>query len=61
MPEAKPSDFGRVWKAPIMLGLLSAFGLLSALVGHGFWHWAAWAALAAPILAILCCVARKKK
>lgn len=61
MPDTKPSDFNRVWKTPIVLGLLTAFGLLAALVGHGFWHWAAWAALALPILAILRSVMRKER
>ncbi|AUT47546.1 hypothetical protein WJ968_01415 [Achromobacter xylosoxidans] len=34
-----------VWGAPIVLGLLSVFGLLAALLGTGGWHWASWTAL----------------
>ncbi|SHH47278.1 hypothetical protein [Pollutimonas bauzanensis] len=43
------SAFMRLWGAPIVLGLLTAFGLLAALLGTGWWHWAAWFSLAIPI------------
>lgn len=47
----KPSHFMKVWRAPIALGLLTCFGLLSALLGVGIWQWLAWAALSIPLLA----------
>ncbi|AYD64081.1 hypothetical protein YH64_027120 [Achromobacter sp. LC458] len=34
-----------VWGAPILLGVLSVFGLLAALLGTGAWHWASWITL----------------
>lgn len=34
-----------VWSAPIVLGALSIFGLLAALLGTGLWHWASWLSL----------------
>ncbi|MFJ1299520.1 hypothetical protein ACILG0_06095 [Pseudomonadota bacterium AL_CKDN230030165-1A_HGKHYDSX7] len=34
-----------VWGMPILLGILSTFGLLAALLGTGVWHWASWASL----------------
>ncbi|AZY49363.1 hypothetical protein [Bordetella avium] len=37
--------FWFVWRAPLYLGLLTLFGLLSALLGTGIWHWASWIAL----------------
>ena len=38
---------------PIALALLTAFGLLSALIGDGgIWWWLSWAALAAPLIVI---------
>lgn len=43
------SEFRRVWGMPILLGLLTAFGLLAALLGQGAWHWLAWLAIATPI------------
>lgn len=41
----------RVWGAPLLLGFLTCFGLLAALLGVDVWHWLAWAALAAPVVA----------
>ena len=40
----------RVWGWPALLTGLTVFGLLSALLGTGLWHWAEWAALAVPVL-----------
>ncbi|MDH3065433.1 hypothetical protein QEP16_19035 [Achromobacter insolitus] len=42
-----------VWGAPILLGVLSAFGLLAALLGTGGWHWASWTALAILLVVIV--------
>ena len=39
----------RVWGTPVLLGVLTLFGLLAALLGTGLWHWAAWVTLAIPI------------
>lgn len=41
-----------VWGAPILLGVLSVFGLLAALLGTGGWHWASWTALAILLVVI---------
>lgn len=44
--KSKPGrGFLFVWGAPILLGALSIFGLLAALLGTGAWHWASWTAL----------------
>ncbi|WP_112993092.1 hypothetical protein [Herminiimonas fonticola] len=45
------SNFWFVWRAPIILAILTVFGLLAALLKTGAWHWAAWLALAVPIVA----------
>jgi hypothetical protein len=42
-----------VWGAPIVLGVLSVFGLLAALLGTGGWHWASWTALAILLVVIV--------
>lgn len=42
-----------VWGMPILLGALSIFGLLAALLGTGAWHWASWTALSILLLVIL--------
>lgn len=47
---------------PIVLGVLSAFGLLAALLGTGIWHWSSWIALTIPNLVIIryWCFPRKR-
>ena len=50
----------RIWAIPILLGVLTLFGLLAALLGAGLWHWLAWAALAIPLAAIVRHVLAKK-
>jgi hypothetical protein len=37
-----------LWRMPILLGLLSVAGLLSALIGDGAWDALSWVALGAP-------------
>ncbi|HYG45761.1 MAG TPA: hypothetical protein VEA17_22775 [Bordetella sp.] len=41
-----------IWGAPIVLGVLSLFGLLAALLGTGLWHWASWLSLALLLVVI---------
>lgn len=43
-----------IWKWPILIGVLTVFGLLSALLGQfGLWVWLAWIALSVPLFVIL--------
>ncbi|GFN25590.1 hypothetical protein ADE_12880 [Achromobacter denitrificans] len=42
-----------VWGWPIVLGVLSVFGLMAALLGTGGWHWASWVALALLLAVIV--------
>ena len=42
-----------VWGVPILLGALSIFGLLAALLGTGAWHWASWTALSILLVVIV--------
>lgn len=42
----------KVWRTPLVLGILSAFGLLAALLGDGIWKALAWIALLIPLLII---------
>lgn len=41
----------RVWRVPLVLGLLSALGLASALFSDGIGDWVSWLALGAPVAA----------
>lgn len=42
-----------VWGVPILLGALSIFGLLAALLGTGAWHWVSWTALSILLVVIV--------
>ena len=48
-----PSAAWRVFRAPLLLALLTAAGLATALVGEGGWRWFSWCAMAAPVLLCL--------
>ena len=43
-----------VWTIPVLLGLLTAIGLTSALLGDGIWDVVSWCALALPLVAVVC-------
>ncbi|MFT8897781.1 MAG: hypothetical protein ABF968_12605 [Acetobacter sp.] len=48
-----------VWPWPIALGLLTIFGLLSALLGQqGVWLALSWAALSIPLIVTVICLIR---
>jgi hypothetical protein len=52
MPPAKTAR-GMLWRIfviPVVIGFLSAIGLVAALVGDDIWDWLSWATLAIPIL-----------
>jgi hypothetical protein len=38
----------KLWGMPILLGLLSGIGLISALLEDGLWDWISWLALGIP-------------
>lgn len=44
--------FWFIWGVPIVLGVLSLFGLLAALLGTGVWHWASWISLSILLIVI---------
>lgn len=50
MAVKKYAAMRRLWGAPAVLGVLTCFGLLAALLGVDVWHWLAWAALAMPVV-----------
>lgn len=43
-------SFLHIWTIPLILGFISAIGLLSALNGEGVWDALSWAALAIPLI-----------
>ncbi|MEN3953524.1 hypothetical protein [Iodidimonas sp. SYSU 1G8] len=61
---ARPSgkrSFGQVWGAPIALGVLGSIGLVSALIGDGFYDAASWATLGLPVLVIIWAIMRRTR
>ncbi len=43
-----------VWRWPLLLAVLTVFGLFAALLGqHGAWLWISWVALAVPLAAAM--------
>lgn len=41
-----------IWRMPLVLGALTLFGLLAALLGTGIWHVLSWIAIAVPLLVV---------
>ncbi|ALM83800.1 hypothetical protein [Bordetella sp. N] len=58
---AASHNFWFVWRVPILLGLLTVFGLLAALLGTGAWHWASWLAMTLPLGVVALCLIRPSK
>ncbi|MPZ57193.1 MAG: hypothetical protein GEU91_11995 [Rhizobiales bacterium] len=56
VPERR--NLQRIFGVPALLGLLSAAGLLSALLGDNLWDALSWIALSAPIAVALVYVMR---
>ncbi len=49
-----------IFAVPLLLALLSVFGLVAALTGDGWRDALSWAALASPVAAILWACARRR-
>lgn len=39
----------QIFAAPLAIGVISALGLTTALLGDGLWDWMSWIALALPV------------
>lgn len=60
-PPPTPSQFLRVFGAPIALAVLSLIGLLSALIGDGAFDALSWFTLTTPIAVIGWYLARRDR
>jgi hypothetical protein len=58
IPPARRVCFLRVFGRPIALGIASAIGLLSALLGDGVWDAVSWATLGVPLAVVVWYAAR---
>ncbi|MDN5288065.1 MAG: hypothetical protein JWR38_4339 [Mucilaginibacter sp.] len=43
----------KVWGIPLLLTIITVFGLLSALLGTGFWYILSWITLTIPLIVIV--------
>ncbi|MGB3063809.1 hypothetical protein ACR78Z_02395 [Sphingobacterium thalpophilum] len=46
-------NFWRLWGIPILLAILSLFGLIAALLGDGLWDLLGWIALSVPLILVI--------
>jgi hypothetical protein len=46
---SRRQTFGQIFAAPMVIGVLSVIGLISALVGDGIWDAVSWLALGVPV------------
>jgi hypothetical protein len=53
-----PLTIGQIWGIPIVIGVASMVGLVSALLGNGVWDVLSWVALSWPVAVILRYVAQ---
>jgi hypothetical protein len=58
-PQLRRASFFRVLQVPIVLALVTASGLASALLGDDLWDVSSWLALSIPISVIVWHVARE--
>ena len=49
-PAARRRTVGQIFGIPLLIALLSAIGLVSALIGDGIWDSISWITLLIPIL-----------
>lgn len=47
------STFRKVWEIPVIIGIFSLIGLLTALVGDGLYDLLSWILLGIPVLIII--------
>ncbi len=53
------APFKRMWGPPILIGVITAVGLISALLGDDIWDHLSACALAVPVVVSLWCSIRK--
>jgi len=46
-------SFKKVWRVPLLLGAMILLGVLSALLGTGYWYGLSWTAMIIPLVVII--------
>ncbi|SEN94893.1 hypothetical protein SAMN04488505_1198 [Chitinophaga rupis] len=54
------SNFFQLWGWPLVMAILTIFGLLAALTGTGVWHWLSWIALSVPVVTMVVFLFKKR-
>jgi hypothetical protein len=52
---------GQIFVGPVMVGIFSTLGLVSALVGDGFWDGVSWVMLLVPVLLCVAFIVRGRR
>jgi hypothetical protein len=52
----KHRTMGQIFAIPLLIGIMSIVGLVSALVGDGVWDGLSWLMLVTPIVIYIVCV-----
>ena len=47
------ATFRKVWGTPLLLGAVTFFGLMTALLGTGYWYWIAWMTMIVPLAVVI--------
>ncbi|MGN1287520.1 hypothetical protein ACVIGB_004751 [Bradyrhizobium sp. USDA 4341] len=53
-------SLSQIFAAPLVIAIVSTVGLISALVGDGWWDAVSWAALGLPVLLYLLFIWRRR-
>lgn len=53
--------FRRLWGIPLLMGILTIIGLLSALLGDGFWDMLSWCLLGSVVVLVIFYIARAER
>jgi len=61
MTRQQPQNLFQIFMIPALIAVLSAFGLVSALVGDDLWDLASWLTLALPIAVVLWCMRPRQR
>ncbi|NEW86833.1 hypothetical protein DU475_06080 [Rhodopseudomonas sp. WA056] len=49
IPRRASHTTAQIFAAPLAIGVITALGLTTALLGDGLWDWISWIALALPV------------
>lgn len=55
------SNFWKIWGIPVIIGICSAFGLVSALTGDGMFDYLSWLTLGLPVVVTVFYLLKTKK